>query len=570
MKQEDKDTLRRERQQYNARRRQRNEILELRTQVQELGGTVAAESSPPDNVSVSQRSQVSQISTNQFVTSRRQVQAFSRTPTWDDPRPNTMAEDECDTNADTCCLGKNFIVLTPTYRTADVYAYDASIKPIETVPIVSGATTYNNPITGKTYILVFNKSLYKGHKLDHTLINPNQLRAYGIPLWDNPFDQMHALSIDDNDTLQIPLRTHGTKIAFRSRVPTSEELRTCQHIQMTSAHPWNPPEVQLSQVMTQGGSGMRWKHRIEALDCDCDSKAERSKCIDPTGDDALLHSVDPSLVLLFERMRKRYRISQTHVVEREHDHDDIPARRTFVSDERHAKVSTELIAEPFHIGPLRAQRTLRVTTQRGVRSAVLPIARRYQADRAFEVKRLRGKFATDTAYGKVRSLRSNVGCQLYSHKCGFKVAYPIQKVDGDHVGDTLPQFISDFGAPEHLTFDGASVQNGPKTKFMQAIRKYEIKYHVFGPRRPNENPAEQSIHEVKKPWYCVMLKKRCQQGYGTTDLYGCARRKTSVRICQSMLPGALQSRSSRATRLTSPNILILSYFAPMQDLVRSN
>ena len=124
------------------------------------------------------------------------------------------------------------------------------------------------------------------------------------------------------------------------------------------------------------------------------------------------------------------------------------------------------------------------------------------------MKRLRGKFATDTAYGKLRSLRSNVGCQLYSHKCGFKVAYPIQKVDGDHVGDTLLQFISDFGVPEHLMFDGASVQTGPKTRFMSAIRKYEIKYHISGPRRPNENPAEQSIHKVKKRWFRIMLKKK--------------------------------------------------------------
>jgi hypothetical protein len=83
-------------------------------------------------------------------------------------------------------------------------------------------------------------------------------------------------------------------------------------------------------------------------------------------------------------------------------------------------------------------------------------------------------------------LRGNIGSQVYFHKCGFKVSYPIQKIDGNYVGDTLTQFISDYGVPEHLTFDGASVQTGPKTRFMDAIRKYEIKYHVSGPRRPNE------------------------------------------------------------------------------------
>jgi hypothetical protein len=68
---------------------------------------------------------------------------------------------------------------------------------------------------------------------------------------------------------------------------------------------------------------------------------------------------------------------------------------------------------------------MRVTAQRGVCSALLPISRRYCADRVFGVKRLAGKFATDTAYGKLKSLRGNVGSQIYSHKCGFKASYPM-------------------------------------------------------------------------------------------------------------------------------------------------
>jgi hypothetical protein len=65
MKPEDKETLRRERAAYQETRRSRNEIQELRTQVQELGGTVVTQNPPPtDTISVSQRSQVSQLSTS--------------------------------------------------------------------------------------------------------------------------------------------------------------------------------------------------------------------------------------------------------------------------------------------------------------------------------------------------------------------------------------------------------------------------------------------------------------------------------------------------------------------------
>jgi hypothetical protein len=62
--------------------------------------------------------------------------------------------------------------------------------------------------------------------------------------------------------------------------------------------------------------------------------------------------------------------------------------------------------------------------------------------------------------------------------------------------------------PQQLTFVGASVQTGPKTRFIDVIRQYEIKYHVCGLRRANENPAEQSIDEKKKHWYRIMLKKK--------------------------------------------------------------
>ena len=60
------------------------------------------------------------------------------------------AHNEFDTNADTCCLGKNFVILEYTRR---------AIKPIENVPIVS-ATAWDDPVTGDTYILVINEALY--------------------------------------------------------------------------------------------------------------------------------------------------------------------------------------------------------------------------------------------------------------------------------------------------------------------------------------------------------------------------------------------------------------------------
>ena len=417
-------------------------------------------------------------------------------------KAGTNGYNECDTNADTCVLGANFIPLSMTNRTADVYPYDRAYKPIANVPIITGATAWDDDKSGQTYILVFHESLFYGTKLDHSLINPNQVRVHGVDLWDNPFDRNHNLEIDTGDGLVIPLRFHGTKLRFQSRVPTSSELNNCSHISMTSQREWNPTQIALGEI----SSSTQAPHAVSVGEAfvsytpsSCDSPLI-FHYDDAVGDDYLLHSVNPSLVELRERLISQIDISPTRL-------DDIPARRTFVSHDRHSKLSAENVSECWGIGIKRAQQTLMATTQRGTRSAILPLSRRYRADRRFNLKRLNAKFSTDTLYADIKSLHQNIAAQIYSHKVGFAACYPITALDGTQIGNTLRDFCNDFGVPEELKFDGAMVQVGAKTLFQQLIRLHNIKYHVSEPRRPNQNPAEGSIREIKKRWYRIMVKK---------------------------------------------------------------
>ena len=125
--------------------------------------------------------------------------------------PNTQGWNETDTNADTCCLGINFTVLQYTERTADVYPYNSSYAPLHNVPIVSGATAWDNAEDGTTWILVIHEGLFYGNQLDHSLINPNQLRSNGILYQDNPFNKQDGFGINCYNLLEIPLETKGTK-----------------------------------------------------------------------------------------------------------------------------------------------------------------------------------------------------------------------------------------------------------------------------------------------------------------------------------------------------------------------
>jgi hypothetical protein len=178
------------------------EIQELRSQVQELDRTVVSQNFPPtDSISVPQRSQVCQMSTTNnsiigerndqahnppvrragAITLRCRVQSTTLIPFWNalpasrQPRTNGIVQ-----MPKHAVFARICVVLTSSYRTADVHASGTSIKPIANVPLVPGAKAKDDPISGDTCILVFNESLCYSNKLDHTLLNPNQLRAYGI------------------------------------------------------------------------------------------------------------------------------------------------------------------------------------------------------------------------------------------------------------------------------------------------------------------------------------------------------------------------------------------------------
>ena len=433
---------------------------------------------------------------------RRKIEETRVENPLNEPARGTVAVNECDTNADTCCLGSNFIVLKITNRTVDVYPYDSSYKPIQNVPIVTGATAVDDE-QGNTTILVINEALYYGSKLDHSLINPNQIRHFGIHVQDNPYDQAHPIGITYNEEGGfIPFRTKGTKVQFTSRVPTDHELHTCNQVELTSDSQWNPESVMMQSVTRKRkGSYADDTRPYKRQLCSTNMLASETQYsfLDPSTDEAILSQVNSVLVEAKERFISK--LSQ------EINQDDIPTRHTFISDERHGKRNASEIAERWLIGLNKAKATLMATTQRSSRSAILPLSRRYRADRMYNLKRLDAKFATDTLYGDVRSLLQNSCAQIYSHKIGFHVCYPMSNAKGVTIGYTLRDFCHDFGVPANLTFDGALAQVGRNTEFMKAIRKYHIEYHVSGPRRPNENPAEGAIREVKKRWYRIMLKK---------------------------------------------------------------
>jgi hypothetical protein len=167
---------------------------------------------------------------------------------------------------------------------------------------VTGATAHDGRVNGLTYTLLFNEALYYRTKLDHFLINPNQIRSYGIDFCDNPFDRERGLIIDVNEELKIPMHSSGTKVQFTTRTQTEAELRDCPRIIMTSPHPWNPNEVVLSEAVSAPVESIptsRISHISEM------GTIRHYEYTDPTSDESLLHSINPCLTNLREQLISR-------------------------------------------------------------------------------------------------------------------------------------------------------------------------------------------------------------------------------------------------------------------------
>ena len=118
---------------------------------------------------------------------------------------------ELDSHADTCCSGRNTVLLEETTRKVNVRSFTPEHNSLDDILIGSCGGAYDCTETGETYLLVWHESLYFGDRLPVTLVNPNQVRAAGHRVNDCPtqFDQESSHSIITSCNLKIKLKMSG-------------------------------------------------------------------------------------------------------------------------------------------------------------------------------------------------------------------------------------------------------------------------------------------------------------------------------------------------------------------------
>ena len=133
----------------------------------------------------------------------------------------------------------------------NVYGFYENFKGIKDMPIARLATGIRDK-HGRVRILIEDQALYFGERLDHSLINTNKIRHFGIPISDNPYDSGRDFSIDHDDQF-ITFKLEVSTDSFKYLVPNNDEKHTYIHMVLTDSEiEWDPHGVEMTTTRTYG------------------------------------------------------------------------------------------------------------------------------------------------------------------------------------------------------------------------------------------------------------------------------------------------------------------------------
>jgi hypothetical protein len=404
--------------------------------------------------------------------------------------------------------GANCILLETTGETANVHSFSDERKPFADVPIGTIATAWVNPADGEVIILVMNEALYFGDRLDHTLICPNQLRSFGIVVDDTPqqfnLESKHCIEVPAEDVV-IPLELNGVVSYFSSHKPSQDELDNCRQIILSSDVPWDPNDPSWEQQER----AVSRQARVAEVIHNGDRVPEVARV---RGSDSSFTMVpDPPELLEDDEFAKRM-IEAVNIAGDDWNGDGLEGhantdlhclmdldRHIFsLSMEDKRKVITkEVLARRWGIGLDMAHKTLKCTTQRGVRTFLHPTDRHVSTRKPhFVFPMMCGKkLYTDTMFAKIRSLRSNTCAQVWTDGLGYSLFYPLKSKR--EASTTVWKMVHDLqGIPEVIVSDGSGEQTG--MKWREEINRIRVRHHLTEHASPWQNRAEREIGELKR------------------------------------------------------------------------
>jgi hypothetical protein len=190
-----------------------------------------------------------------------------------------------------------------------------------------------------------------------------------------------------------------------------EEIRVNPHIEMTSDFPWDPATVGQRPLSHEEEERRKIVAKVKIDQHTISARPDEPQLhYDESEYDLLMSSCSAAYSerTLIQRLISSIRVASCHKEDEDlEDETDVPQRTVAPVDirARHTAISAEEISRKFGVGLETARKTLKATTQYGIRHAVHPLSRRYRTDiLQSKRKRLNDTFYTDTMFSGIKSL----------------------------------------------------------------------------------------------------------------------------------------------------------------------
>eukprot|EP00957_Ditylum_brightwellii_P012244 924748-Ditylum_brightwellii.AAC.1 len=265
----------------------------------------------------------------------------------------------------------------------EVFPFHEGYESIKNVPVVQAVTAYDDD-RRFTHLLVLNEALSFGRGMNHSFINPNQIRMKQVPTEEDLNTlQYHILTNDalEWDPPNVDMSAHqskGEELCMIRLVSTGNHCQSCHKTdvslsQISGAYLEKTLVSWLIASVNVSGSYINWDMWSPGI-----AKAMVETLLDATASSVPLPGATVSEV---------------------------------ISKHRHSIIMLEHSCCTWNIGLDMAKKTLQVTTQYGMRTDVHPLHWRYRVDHldALNKKRLRQQWYMDHLVSKTISINSNTG-----------------------------------------------------------------------------------------------------------------------------------------------------------------
>lgn len=386
-----------------------------------------------------------------------------------------------DSHADQCCVGDNACIFTVwPGQVVQVTPFLNRLGSVADAPIVTAGIMYDDHKVGQPVLLILHQAIFiKGMK--HNLLCPMQLRHNGVTVNERPkhctpipTHEDHSIIIPDGNYM-IPLDLKGVTSYFPSRKPTEEEAARFKvdgdYLELTAESPiWEPNSHMFQELESRFVDGY-------------------GELIDRSGKNPrqiLSIVTEDSLNDPFQRFRN---ISTT-------------------TTKRPGAWNTEFLAQNWGIGLEAAERTLRATTQRGVRmfdGNKVGVERRFPTgDRHLRYRRLKHPVYHDTLFSSITSSRLNTCAEVYVTDFSWSRCFPMKSKSDAHY--TLDELYHRYGVPDRLISDNAKELT--QGEFARKARQAKCSLDTTDNYSPWQNRAESEIRELKRLSTRWMIKTR--------------------------------------------------------------